>query len=43
MVEQLEECIAMFEEKFSMSVSYPETKKLFELRKDSKQFIESKG
>ena len=36
MVKQLEECISMFGEDFSTSVSSPATKKLIELREDAK-------
>ena len=43
MVKQLEECIEMFVDGVSMSVTSPATKKLFEVRKDAKTFSEKKG
>ena len=43
MVEKLEECIEMFGKDVSKSVTYPATKKLFEVREDSEKLSDKKG
>ena len=42
MVKQFEDCITMFGEHFSASVSSPATKKVSDLREDSEQLFEEK-
>ena len=43
MGKQLEGCIAMFGEDVSTSVSYPATKKWFEVMEDAEKLSEKKG